>query len=224
MEYGIQIYINMINVVVIGHNEGAYVEDVVKSIGSSDNIIYVADRCTDSTKKICSKLGVRCIQTPHIWEGRKTSSSRNLGLSLCDKTSDVLFLDGDRCLVDGSIIDIENTSDIVCLPLKDDFRTKTHFEESFGYVLSGFYSCGIFFKRKAIDVITRFQGELFPTSVEQVWGIEDTCLGDVCYHLNLSAELSEKVKLRGSFSRRQVDSLDVIEMRLRFREHLNVKW
>lgn len=82
----------------------------------------------------------------------------------------------------------------------------------------------MFFKRLAIQNIIDYRGELFPTSVESVWGIEDTCMGDIAYHLGLSAELSESIRLRGRFERVEVDSIDVIEMRLRFRERLDVRW
>lgn len=82
----------------------------------------------------------------------------------------------------------------------------------------------MFFKRSAIQKIIDYQGELFPTCVEDVWGIEDTCLGDIAYHLGLLAELSESIRLRGRFERLEVENLDVIEKRLRFREFLNVKW
>lgn len=52
----------------------------------------------------------------------------------------------------------------------------------------------------------------------------DTCLGDVCYHLGLSPELSENIRLRGRFERVEIEILDVVERRLRFREFLNVRW
>ena len=81
-------------------------------------------------------------------------------------------------------------------------------------------------RRSAIEKVQEFQnGQLFREDMQDVWGIEDTTLGDVCYSLGLTAELTDKVVLRGAFDRNNVDSLDVVERRLTFRNSLpNVKW
>lgn len=212
-------------IVIIGQNEGKYARRMFESLPCLADVIYIADRCADDTVNICKEYGVKCVETPQEWQGRKTSSARNLGLSLCKSDSDVLFLDGDRYIVQGGLSELQNAkSDIACLSLENDFRTAENFSLNYGKVLSGFFSCGVFFKRSAIQKIIDYRGELFPTCVEGVWGIEDTCLGDVCYHLGLSAELSESIRLRGRFERVTVESLDVIEARLRFRDGLNVRW
>lgn len=212
-------------IVIIGQNEGKHAKQMFESLPCLADVIYIADRCSDDTVNICKEYGVKCVETPQDWQGRKTSSARNLGLSLCKSDSDVLFLDGDRYIMQGDLSELQNAkSDIVCLSLENDFRTAENFSQNYGRVLSGFFSCGVFFKRSAIQKIIDYRGELFPTCVEDVWGIEDTCLGDVCYHLGLSAELSEHVRLRGRFERVEVENLDVIEMRLRFREGLDVRW
>lgn len=212
-------------IVIIGQNEGKHARQMLGSLPCLTDVIYIADRCTDDTVSICKGYGVRSVETPQDWQGRKTSSARNLGLSLCKPDSDVLFLDGDRYIVQGDLAELQDTkSDIVCLSLENDFRTAENFSLNYGRVLSGFFSCGMFFKRFAIENIIDYRGELFPTSVESVWGIEDTCLGDIAYHLGLSAELSESIRLRGKFERVEVENLDVIEARLLFREFLNVKW
>lgn len=212
-------------IVIIAQNEGKHARQMFESLPCLTGVIYIADRCSDDTVSICKEYGVRCIETPQDWQGRKTSSARNLGLSLCKPDSDVLFLDGDRYVVQGDLSELHNAqSDIVCLSLENDFRTAENFRLIYGRVLSGFFSCGVFFKRSAIQKIIDYQKELFPTCVEDVWGIEDTCLGDVCYHLGLSAELSESIRLRGRFERVEVENLDVVERRLRFREFLNVRW
>lgn len=211
--------------IIIGQNEGKYARRMFESLPCLADVIYIADRCVDDTASICKEYGVKCVETPQDWQGRKTSSARNLGLSMCKPDSDVLFLDGDRYIVQGDLSELHNAkSDIVCLSLENDFRTAENFKLNYGKVLSGFFSCGIFFKRFAIENIIDYRGELFPTSVESVWGIEDTCLGDVCYHLGLSAELSESIMLRGMFERVKVENLDVVERRLRFREALDVRW
>lgn len=212
-------------VIIIGQNEGKHARQMFDSLPCLTDTIYIVDRCTDNTVNICKEYGVKYAETPQDWQGRKTSSARNLGLSFCKPDSDVLFLDGDRYVTQGDLSELQNAkSDIVCLSLENDFRTAENFRLNYGRVLSGFFSCGMFFKRSAIQRIIDSQGELFPTCVEDVWGIEDTCLGDITYHLGLSAELNESIRLRGRFERLEVENLDVIETRLRFREFLNVKW
>jgi hypothetical protein len=109
--------------------------------------------------------------------------------------------------------------------VEDDFRVDVDFASNYGRVNNFFYSCGIFMKRKAIDAVLKFQnGELFSTEMQDVWGIEDTYLGDVCYHLGLTASIYDDCRLRGGFERGQLDSIYVLERRLRKRENLNVIW
>lgn len=218
----------MINVVIIGQNEGASIDAMLRSIPRDWKIIYVADRCTDGSVQELRALGVKAIDTtPLDLEGRQTATCRNLGLSLCDKGADVLFLDGDRYPVKGDIRKAyeEMTTDVLCLPVEDDWRTPENFELNYGRVYCGVYSCGMFMRRAAIDAVQRFQhGMLFNEQLQQYWGIEDTSLGDVCYHLGLTAALTNEVILRGGFDRLVVSGLDVIEQRLRFRDRLNVRW
>jgi hypothetical protein len=170
-------------------------------------------------------MGIRYIETPISWDGRKTSSARNLGLRMCDKNSDVLFLDGDRVIVQGDLKDIyKEDADVIYLGLENDYRNYNNFKLNYGRVYNGCFSCGVLFKRNAINKIIEFQGELFPTKLEKVWGIEDTSLGDVCYHLRLTSIFCENIKLKGKFSRFIFDNLDVLELRFKFRDKLNVRW
>ena len=228
-EFGILKDIDIVEVVIIGHNEARYAEAMKAGIPHEWKVTYIADRCTRD------ELGwIRCffpdaIDTSYMaLTGRQTSFCRNLGLSKCDPSSDVLFLDGDRHPVEGSLTDMyENIrTDAVCLPIEEDFRTVENFETNYGRVYNGFFSCGLFMKRSAIEKVREFQnGQLFREDMQDVWGIEDTTLGDVCYSLGLTAELSGRVKLCGSFDRNHVDSLDVVERRLTFRNSLpNVRW
>lgn len=215
----------MIEVVVIGHNEGAYVERMIKSVPSDWRIHYIADRCTDGTVELIQSLGfdnVDYIDTlPMHYDGRQTSYCRNLGLSLCDPSSDVLFLDGDRYVIQGDLSDLERSeSDIQCLMIENDPRTKEMFREDYGCVYTSFFSCGLFMKRKAIDKVLDLQGQLFRIDMQDLWGIEDTNLGDVCYYLGLTAELNTGIRLRGSFEKTRLDTLDAMERRLRFRSAL----
>lgn len=219
----------MVEVVIIGHNEGESVTDMVRSIPSEWHKIYVADRCTDKTLKRLSFAENTAIvdTTPLGLVGRQTSFCRNLGLSECAKDSDVLFLDGDRYVVYGDIKKaVENCdTDILLFRLEDDNRTDQSTKENYGRLCNGFFSCGIFFRRSAIDRVMKFQGgQLFNEGLQNDWGIEDISLGDVCYHLGLSVSLCEDVHLHGCFTRFRLDNLDVLERRLRFRNRLNVKW
>jgi hypothetical protein len=119
----------------------------------------------------------------------------------------------------------KSQTDISLLLVDDDFRDEIDFHEWYGRVNNFFYSCGIFLKRSAINAITDFQnGELFATDMQDVWGIEDTYLGDVCYHLGLTAALYKECRLRGGFDKGQLDSIHVLERRLRKRDALTVLW
>ena len=235
----------MINVVIIGHNEGRSVDKMLSALPSEWKIIYVADRCSDDT--ICSikrysdihKKDINVIDTNYLGiplEGRQTSFCRNLGLSVTDPDSDVLFMDGDRYVVSGDIKTICNSvSDVTLLTLERDGRNSMEFDiqKSYGTVYNGFFSCGMFIKRSAINKITSHSllsrknsiPQLFPEALQGSWGIEDTTLGDICYDLDLSVSLCREVRLRGGFDRNNVDSLDVIEKRFQFRSKLShVKW
>lgn len=217
-----------IEVVIIAQNEGEYAMKMVCSMPHDWKVHYIADRCTDNTLDDLSICKVDLVDTtPLNLQGRQTSFCRNLGLSLCKPDSDVLFLDGDRYPVSGSLTEaIEScTTDILCLQVSRDVRDPKTFSENFGKIDNGFFSCGIFFRRSAINSIMQFQkGELFNTSLQSDWGIEDTSLGDLAYHLSLSASLSDKVRLRGGFERTKLDSINVLEKRFKFRENLSVKW
>ena len=215
-------------IVIIGQNEGEHIQCMYNSLKAYPyRRIWVLDRCTDNSEELLRTLGEEFIKTPDELEGRKTSFARNLGLKACSSTADVLFLDGDRYPVSGSICELEEwKEDIALLTLSEDFRNNvTDYSVHYGAVMNGFYSCGLFMRRSAIDKVMEFQqGELFSTSMQNVWGIEDTYLGDVCYHLGLTADIYSGVRLRGTFDRLHLSSLDVLEQRFRARERLCVKW
>lgn len=221
----------MVDVVIIGHNEGKHAKALAKSIPDGWGVTYVADRCRiiDLMRIYWHFRRGEVIDTRNInLEGRQTSFCRNLGFyHRPHKDSDILFLDGDRYVTSGSLQEAYDamTTDVLCLPLENDFRHKADFAINYGRVLSGFFSCGLFMRREAVMRVLEFQnGQIFREDMQDVWGIEDTSLGDVCYHLGLTAELSDKVTLRGGFDRIEVDSLDTIERRLQFRNNLNVRW
>jgi hypothetical protein len=216
----------MISVVIIGRNEGLSVDPMIISLPEDWKIYYVADRCTDNTLKLLSKYSnVFPIDTTnHNFEGRKTSTCRNLGLLSCPEEDDILFLDGDRYVISGNIKKvIENfKSDILLFRLEEDSRGE-EFERRYknADLINGFFSCGVFFKREAINKILECPynfGELFPEFLQDVWGIEDTSLGDLCSYLGLNAELCNDVKLSGKFERSTIDSIKDVARRLHYRD------
>lgn len=221
----------MIDVVIIAKNEGNYVDSMINSIPQDWNIVYVADRCDDGT---IEKLNILKSSRPNLTivdttnmelTGRQTSVCRNLGLKLTNPANDVLFLDGDRYAVGGSYqsaID-DARSQIVCFPLEIERRTKASFATTYGCVNSGFFSAGLFMTRQAIEKVVKWQGCLFNPQLQAEWGIEDTSLGDLCYHLGLTAELTDKCVLRGGLTNTTISKTARLK-RFMFREPLNVKW
>jgi hypothetical protein len=211
-------------IVIIGRNEGDSIEKMIESTKGYERI-WVADRCNDNTIKKLNKYKENYIKTPIYLFGRQTSYVRNLGLSKTDGVSNVLFLDGDRFVEKGSLSDLESTkSDVSLLKVVDDTRDDTPYSEFYGKIHNNFYSCGVFFKRDAINKILHFQkGELFDISVQSMWGIEDTYLGDVCYHLGLTIDYYNGCLLYGGFENKNVGSDNMI-LRFSKRQNLNVKW
>ena len=216
---------NNINIVIIGQNEGNSINNMLTSlIKYPYKRIWVCDRCKDDSVHKLNRLKETVIQTDKDLVGRQTSYSRNLGLSFT-LNNDVLFLDGDRYLISGDLKQLESSKyDIELLYLENDFRDNRQSKDDYGKVINSFYSCGIFFKRHAIDKIIEFQNELFPTDIQHIWGIEDTYLGDVCYHLGLTTNYNSSIRLNGKFDRVKLDDIDVLEMRFKKRDKLNVLW
>jgi len=213
-------------IVIIGHNEGNFIIRMCSSLKHIDvKKIWVLDRCTDYSRELLTECGQFYVETNPNLTGRRVSSVRNLGLSYCSKDSDVLFLDGDRFVTEGSLLDLEQwDKDIALLMLERDIRDDHKCEYSYGSVHNGFFSCGVFLKRSAINKILEFQnGELFREDIQDIWGIEDVYLGDVCYHLKLSCEIYQGCRLHGEFSDLQ-PGLEILKRRFILRENLDVLW
>ena len=206
-------------VVIIGRNECKFIISMLNSLLPLEaERVWVCDRCTDNSVSLLKTLEEKFITTPSGLSGRQTSLSRNLGLGVPGE-DDVLFLDGDRYPVKGDLESLKNSkTDITLLALEDDFRIERggeNYENFYGKVTNFFYSCGIFLKKDAIKKVCEFQGgELFSTDAQEVWGIEDTYLGDVCYSLGLTCQFNTDIRLRGTFEKRELDSMDVFKKRL----------
>lgn len=222
----------MVDVVIIGRDEGAWLEAMLSAMPKGWRVIYIADRCEDGTFGRLMADG-RADASVNTWrfcfgDGRMTSTCRNYGCALRRQGADVLFLDGDR--VPSSADDLRAAveacqTDVLLLPLEEDGRTPEVFANAYGRVMNGFYSCGLFIKADALRRVEEFQGgKVFDEELQRWWGVEDTYLGDVCYHLGLTASLTDKVRLRGSFTKTRLDTLDALKARFRKRDRLDVLW
>lgn len=222
----------MITAIIIGHNEGEFVQKMHESLSAYPNMqrIWIADRCSDGTEDKLKELGEMYICTSKNLEGRQTSYCRNLGYRLSDPTSDLLFLDGDRYLVTGDLESLESsTEDINLLLLENDFRTQMSNifwqRHNYGHVNNFFYSCGLFMKRHAANLLAYHQqGQIFREEAQSEWGAEDLLLGDMCYHLHLTAKINKSITLHGSFSNMSYDSFKPMELRFQYRDKLSVIW
>ena len=217
-----------ISIVIIGQNEGESIQKMLSSLQllmPGSKRIWVLDRCTDGSEKFLKSKKEYFVKTDSRLKGRQTSYCRNVGLSKCDINNDVLFLDGDRFPTIGTLQELtEWQEDIALLLLEEDNRINMDFKSAYGTVHNGFYSCGLFMKRNAINTILQFQkGKLFCENIQFKWGIEDTHLGDVCYHLGLTCDIYCKVRLNGKFDNIRL-AMDVLKSRFELRDRLNVKW
>ena len=215
----------MIDIVIIGQNESKHIDNMYMALCKYPyKRIWILDRCTDNSSEKLDYYLEDYIKTPQYLKGRQTSFSRNLGLA--NTRNDVLFIDGDRYPTVGSLSNLETTKeDISLLLLEEDHRDNIDMDKAYGTVHNGFYSCGLFMKREAINRVLEFQqGELFKLNLQEFWGVEDVSLGDVCYHLGLTCGIYRDCRLRGKFDKLAVDSIKTIEKRFTFREKLNVLW
>lgn len=220
----------MIEVVIIGRNEGEFVQKMYSSLVCflpNAKRHWVVDRSNDDTAKQLKRLKEDYKKTYYLTVGfgRKTCTCRNIGLSMCSKESDVLFLDGDRYPL-GDLSGLEKAKhDISLLFIENDVRNENiPYYKYYGNVNNNFYSCGIFIKRKAINKIIDFQKELFCEKVQKYWGCEDLYLGDVCYHLGITCDYFLDARLHGKFEKTKYDNLDIVRKRFELRDKLKVKW
>lgn len=211
-------------IVIITRNQLRTLKPTLKSLSNyKDDIVVVCDRCKDKTVEYLQKNNYNYIdlksKCPSSY--RKTSTARNAGAAYW-KGHDILFLDGDRAIVEGTIEYLPDvTTDIALLLVKDDFRLKAPCL-FYGTVDSHFYSAGVFIKKEALQRIdTRF-GEIFPVAFQTTWGYEDVVLGDMCYSLGLTCDFYKHCRLKGCFENKLRDP-EVFIKRLVFRETLGLK-
>ena len=228
------------NIVIIGRNEAATIKpmaDELRKQNLLNSALWVLDRCSDNSEKICKKLMVNYI-TNNNGEGRMTSFCRNAGYRILSDTmfnEGTLWLDSDRIPVKGDLNSLADSgTDVTLLKNEIDARDTipVPYSEIYGTVYNQFFSNGIYIKEEACKKIIQFYKEhpeygksiIFPENVQEFWGIEDTHLGDICYHLGLTCSLNSDIRLKGQFTKFAVDSIDTIEERFKLRDKLNVKW
>lgn len=223
---------NMIDIVIIGQNEKDSIQKMLSSLKRclpNARRVWVLDRCTDGSDKILESLNEFFVTTDFNKEdGRKVSSCRNLGLKNTRSESDVIFMDGDRFIKTFCNGFTKIKKDIVLFPVEDDERDDPKwfkkYNQVYGHLHNGFYSCGLYMRRSAINRVLDFQGELFDTSIEGYWGVEDVHLGDVCFHLGLTCDIYWKIRLNGHFDKEKRIPLDAWRARVKKRLPLNVIW
>lgn len=220
-----------LDIVVIGQNEENSIDDMLSSLKvyiPHARRIWVSDRSTDDTVKVLKALGEEVHETPSNWVGRCVSSARNFGLSFTRNDADVIFLDGDRYIKKFSKGFLRTNKDILLFPVekdeRDDPKWFKKYSQIYGHLHNGFYSCGLYMKRSAIESVVNYQNELFDTSIEQYWGVEDVHLGDVCYHLGLTCDIYKKIRLNGHFDKDKKIPLEAWRARIKKRIPLNVVW
>lgn len=219
----------MTNIVIIGQNESLSIEPMLESLEkffNGSHRIWVLDRCSDDSEKKLERYKEEYHFTPSNLLGRQTSFARNYGLMFSNPKADVIFLDGDRFIIQGGTLNI-GRDDISLFTIENDYRKiliDKYNTEVYGTVNNMFYSCGLFIKRRAIKKIQDFQkGELFSTEVQDKWGIEDLYLGDVCYHLGLKCNIHKTIELAGGFSGCSTP-IEMVKRRFMLRDKLNVRW
>jgi hypothetical protein len=224
--------------IAIGRNEAPHIRPLVESIGR-DRTMLVLDRPELPGDEAEAALTGAAYIVNRSGEGRLTSTARDIGYCVARSlwgADDALFLDMDRYPVSGTLDGLgQSGADVECLFLEDDLRV----DEKGGPVVfpgevhSGFFSCGLWFRKGALEAIEKFYAAdrgawggsvVFPRPVERFWGVEDTLLGDVCFHLGLSIAPYTGCRLRGAFEKTRVDTLDAVEARFRLRDKLNVRW
>lgn len=232
------------NVVVISKDNPRAIAPMAQALADQNllqNTVFVFDRCSKQDKAFFKQLselyGFEYILNDK-GEGRQTSYCRNLGFRWVSDNlfeEGTLFLDDDRWPVVGDLNILDKTdADVVLLKNQVDTREPILDMEPYnGLVYNNFFSNGLYLKKCASEKLLDFyrtnshtygKSIIFPENVQQYWGIEDTHLGDICYHLGLNITINNDIRLHGGFDKFDIDSIDTVELRLRLRDKLNVKW
>lgn len=201
-------------VIIITHTEAKQeVRETINSVANDcDGVVLVCDR-NESVADLCKEYdNVISFNINKGLEGRLTSTARNFGLRIIEsfwKPEDddaIIYMDGDRKLTRGSLNAVKPAHDVELIKLENDYRKEMHYSERYGEINNGFNSNGLIFKYSAIKKLKEHFGFVFPEEVQDVWGIEDRCLGDMCFHLNLSAEYNFNVTQKGTYERTEISN------------------
>lgn len=185
-----------IGVVIIGKDQGSDILNTHNSIKSSIKRIFVLDRCSDDSEKICIENNIPYLINL-IGKDRQPSRCRNIGLNYFKDNEDILFLDTDR--ITNFDIDILNDSpfDVTLTFCENDIRLKdiknqkeysdnlTYFNEnkSWGTFNNACFSSAIFIRRKVINKVIDKFGYFWDEDFT-LWGEEDRHLGDLLYSVD----------------------------------------
>lgn len=200
-------------VIIITHTET--IDEVRQTINSitndCDGVVLVCDR-NKPVSCLCREFdNVISFNINEGKSGRFTSTARNFGLSIIEsfwkpQNNDmIIYMDGDRKLVRGTLNDIQGDYDIELIKLENDYRNEISYQERYGDISNGFNSNGLIFKYSAIKKLKETFGFVFPEEVQDVWGIEDRCLGDMCFHCELTAEYSNIIQY-GGYDKTELDN------------------
>ncbi len=90
-----------LSALVVAHNEEAYLEDCLASLVFADDVVVVLDRCSDRSKEIAERAGVRVIEGAWEIEGER----RNLGIEAC-RGDWIVEVDADERVTDDLALEI----------------------------------------------------------------------------------------------------------------------
>lgn len=203
----------MIDVVIINKSSNIKdIENIYNTINHKEvyKIYYIADRCSEQfnnelleLSKKDSRIDITILSD---YEGRRTSSLRNIGYIKSkndfNNINGILFLDGDRWFIKGSISDIsQNITQILSFLFLQKISIEA-FNEMKKSIQNFFYSAGVYMYKedciKIENINNIYNGILWNEDIENIWGIEDLFLGNIFNILNLNYTLNKNIILNGS--------------------------
>lgn len=143
------------------------------------------------------------------WHGFLAGRMRDLGLLVADSKGfgdeDVLFLDGDK-VPSGDLSELERMpADCVLLgtgatdPREWMHGTGEVERHLLADIWNGFYSCGLFIRRHAIEKVRQLNGgRLFHPAFDGMYGEEDRYLGDCLCVLGMKVWHTDRITLAGT--------------------------
>lgn len=196
----------MIDVVIINKSDKVsdllYMSDSLKHSKNIYKTVYVADRCSKEFNQFLQTeedlfQNLYYVILADGYEGRRTSSLRNIGYDICkkDDVDGIVFVDGDRWFVEGNIEDIDETI-VNNIPL-DNIRNNFPDEILMGMrneVHNAFYSACVYIPMKVCKKL-EVDSKLWNETLESVWGVEDLYMGNQLSILDIPYIFNRKIRL-----------------------------